>query len=61
MNQRLVTVGLVLSILAIVLTAYLGLYGLTWVRFGKAPSVGVAGLFGLLIVLFVASRLRKRS
>lgn len=60
MNQQLSIFGLVLSILAIVLTAYLGLYGLTWVRFGKAPSVGGAWLFGLLVVLFVAWKLRTR-
>ena len=64
MNRWLSISGLVLSIVAIFLGAWLLWFGLGWVRVGngKAPSVG-AGVaqFGLLVVLFFLWRIRKRS
>jgi len=54
--------GLVLSILAIFVAAWLLLLVYGWLRLGKAPSVGVAVFeFGLVVVFFLLWRIRKRS
>ena len=61
MNRWLSMSGLVLSILAIFVAAWLLLLVYGWLRLGKAPSVGVAVFeFGLVVVFFFLWRIRKR-
>jgi hypothetical protein len=59
MNRRWSISGLVLSILAIVVGAVFLEYGIAWARTGIRPTV--AGLIGILVVMFLVSQARKRS
>jgi len=59
MNRWWSISGLVLSILAIVVAAVILEYGIEWARTGIRPTV--AWLIGILVVMFFASQVRKRS
>ena len=59
MNRWWSTSGLVFSILAIVVAAVVFEYGIWWAWSGKRPTV--AGVIGILVVMFFVSLARKRS